>query len=96
MGRDFLIVTGTCLAGRHTWVTDGGRACEIANREGTCSQADCPSQPVFVCAHCPEIDYGEPGGPGWEHCQACSRNAVGHSHTQAPGERGTEIATSSE
>lgn len=63
MSRDFLIVTGACLEGKHTWVTDGGRACEIAHAGGPCASRY-PSQPVFVCARCPEIDYGERGGPG--------------------------------
>jgi hypothetical protein len=57
----------TCRAG-HLWETEGGRSCPLG-------WEDC-SQPVFHCARCDDYDYGEPGGPGSEHCNssACPHN----------------------
>lgn len=51
-----------CRAGRHTWVSDGGRACphDLTDR---CSQA------VYTCSVCGDTDYGEPGGPGDADCE---------------------------
>lgn len=51
---------GNLCASGHDWIMNGGRACPHE-----CSYA---SQPVFQCQRCGEFDYGEPGGPGHEHC----------------------------
>lgn len=50
-----------CATMGHDWVTDGGRHCPRAE--------DCGgSQTVYRCAACGEMDYGEPGGPGYHEC----------------------------
>lgn len=71
--RDWLFLN--CQDG-HDWVAKGGRHCDMAERGYRCSREGCPSQPVFECSRCGEIDYGEPGGPGYEHCQDCARRAA--------------------
>lgn len=48
-----------CAAG-HDWQSIGGRYCERCDGRA--------SQPVFQCARCGQYDYGEPGGPGYAHC----------------------------
>lgn len=74
--RDFLFVNGhDCAAIGHDWRPDGGRSCSNHEEGKPCSAAY-PSQPVFVCGRCGEIDYGERGGPGWQACQDCARAAA--------------------
>lgn len=74
MTRDWLLVA--CERDGHDWVADGGRPCPMVDQETPCparnlfcSSQGFPSQPVFKCSRCPAIDYGERGGPGFEHCQ---------------------------
>jgi len=55
-----------CAAG-HDWKAEGSRSCYCTSTTGD-------GMPVFRCARCGEYDYGEPGGPGDEHCTRC--NAV--------------------
>lgn len=45
----------------HLWEMHGGRSCPLG-------WEDC-SQPVFECARCEAVDYGEKGGPGLADCQ---------------------------
>lgn len=50
-----------CSAGRHQWVSDGGRGCPQDLTDG-CGQT------VYRCSVCGDHDYGEPGGPGAADC----------------------------
>lgn len=50
----------------HLWEQEGGRPCS------RCVE----SQPVYVCARCGEIDYGEKGGPAYVECQQHCRAAT--------------------
>src|SRR5262245_19030876 len=54
-----------CTAWGHDWQTFGGRACPYSYELG----GGCPNagQAAEQCARCGEIDYGEPGGPGYTH-----------------------------
>lgn len=55
---------GTYLyAAGHAWVSIGGRHCPFDFTDGC-------SQPVFECARCGAVDYGEKGGPGDMSCEA--------------------------
>lgn len=50
-----------CAALGHDWEAFGGRRCP-RNPDANCSQI------VFRCRSCGTYDYGEPGGPGHNHC----------------------------
>jgi hypothetical protein len=52
------------------WVMVGGRSCPKDY------PVDC-SQPVFMIPLTGEYDYGEPGGPGHQHCS----NHCRHNYT---------------
>lgn len=61
-----LIAEASALAGnvcldQHNWVLYGGRPCPYG---GTGNQG------VYWCQNCGVYDYGKPGGPGFEDCQA--------------------------
>lgn len=51
-----------CQAGKHQWVTEGGRSCPHDITDN-CGQA------VYRCSVCGTYDYGEPGGPGDSDCE---------------------------
>lgn len=53
-----------CSVLGHDWKSAGGRACPHYDTEKECGG----SQAVYECARCPEIDYGDPGGPGYRDC----------------------------
>jgi hypothetical protein len=55
-----------CAAG-HAWVSIGGRHCPHDYTDGC-------SQPVFECARCGAVDYGEKGGPGHVSCATVCRD----------------------
>lgn len=55
-----------CQTMGHKWRMTGGRACPYETRYGGgCRNS---SQPVFECSECPDVDYGEQGGPAYEVC----------------------------
>lgn len=58
-----------CGTGGHLWKMDGGRQCPEGH-DGPCYQ------PVFVCARCGEIDYGQSGGPGRAICDHGKRHSA--------------------
>ena len=68
-----LIIEARTLAGGahpcnelgHRWRFAGGRLCTRVDPEGCPNQ----SQSVFECDVCGDVDYGEPGGPGWNDCE---------------------------
>lgn len=62
-----------CAIG-HDWQSVGGRGCE-------CTASINHSQPVFQCARCGDIDYGERGGPGFADCTRQCGN-LGPEHYQ--------------
>jgi len=86
-----------CYWKGHDWSMDGhgGRGCSYA--EQNFQPGGCCSQPVFVCARCGEIDYGDRGGPGWLYCRdECEERAAfeaeeavrqGHDTTFLPANR---------
>lgn len=53
--------SAACDAGKHTWVSAGGRRCPKDLTD------DC-SQGVYRCTSCGDYDYGEVGGPGATDC----------------------------
>lgn len=55
-----------CAAG-HAWESVGGRHCPRDFTDGC-------SQPVFECARCGAIDFGEKGGPGYVSCATVCRD----------------------
>jgi len=48
---------------KHTWEFAGDRGCPQDAMVNECSQ------PAYECSICGDMDYGEPGGPGWMECQ---------------------------
>lgn len=57
-----------CQAGRHRWITDGGRPCPKGSEN--CSQT------VYQCFWCSQYDYGQKDGPGYEDCKNCTAFSV--------------------
>ena len=57
---------GDLCADGHDWVSIGGRHCPQDFTDGC-------SQPVFECARCGAMDYGEQGGPGYLSCSTACR-----------------------
>lgn len=56
---------GLCAAVGHDWRSIGGRVCPRAPDDALGSRC---SQTVYECARCEEVDYGDPGGPGYRDC----------------------------
>lgn len=49
---------------KHDWVQIGGVSCPLEMKD------DC-NQGRYQCSKCGEVDYGEPGGPGFNECAIC-------------------------
>lgn len=55
-----------CVNG-HDWKSIGGRECSYQTEGCGGSQA------VYECRLCGDVDYGNPGGPGYDDCIAYCR-----------------------
>lgn len=73
MNLKFLIAEAAALGGAdlcaagHALVSIGGRHCPH-------DFTDNCSQPVFECARCGAVDYGDKGGPGYKSCEASCKH----------------------